>query len=458
LKKLFFIYLFIFVSILKASNIDDAFNSYNDDLKILQELDLKSSYITNEEFQDYYNTFNKRYARTYTKKLQNAQVFIPLIKKTLVQNNIPASFMYMAMAESNFQLKAKSYMKAVGIWQFMPVTAKKYGLKMDYYIDERMDIVKSTNAAAKYLNTLHRMLGKWYLAALAYNCGEARVIEGLTRASLDMYCKDNGNCKKDPKIREYRHTIKLYQERRVGYQSLHKVYKKTLTWNYEPNINQLLIVQDNLDRQYIPKESRNYIKKIISLAMMGNSNELSKNKNHHLSNTGYSSSIVAVKTKGGLLLKTIAKAIDMPKKDLIYLNPHILRTIIPLKKEKTTIYIPYEKLSLFKSKIKGLKRNEFLTHKVKSGDTLSHIAALYGTRVKIIKDFNNLKSNRLRIRQRLLIPVDPDTYKKPKVYIVKAGDSLYKIARKFKVPLKKLKKYNTNKYLHVGDKIVVSFK
>ena len=458
MKKLILIYLLSLCSILYASSSIDTDYEYNDDLKILQELDLHSSYITNNEFQDYYRTFNRRYAKTYTRKLQSAQTFIPLIKRTLVQNRIPASFIYMAMAESNFQLKARSHMKATGIWQFMPQTAHRYGLDINYYIDERMDIVKSTKAAAKYLNVLHKMFGKWYLAAIAYNCGEARVIEGLTRASLDMYCEDNGGCKSDPVIKKYRNTIKQYQERKVGYYSLHKIYKRTQQWNYELNIDDLLIVQDKLDRQYLPRESRNYIKKIISLAMMGNSNSLSEDKNHHLLNTGLSSSIIEVNIKGGLLLRTIAESINMPKDDLTYLNPHILKNIIPPRKEKTRIYIPYKKLSQFQAKIKQIKRNQFLSHKVKSGDTLSQIAVKYGTRYGIIKKFNNLKSNRLKLNQRLLIPVDPDTFSKSKVYKIQKGDSLYKIAKKFNIPVEKLKQNYTNKYLRIGDNIIVSSK
>jgi membrane-bound lytic murein transglycosylase D len=105
-----------------------------------------------------------------------------------------------------------------------------------------------------------------------------------------------------------------------------------------------------------------------------------------------------------------------------------------------------------------LKRNQFLTHKVKSGDTLSQIAVKYGTRYKIIKQFNNLKSNSLKLNQRLLIPVDPDTFNKPKIYRVKKGDNLYKIAKKLKVSVKQLKVNSKNKYLKIGDKIIVSSK
>ena len=432
-------------------------NYINNDLKILQELDLKSSYITDYEFQVYYNNFTKKYTKTYAKKLQKAQLFIPLIKQTLVQNDIPSAFLYLAMAESNFILKAKSYKKAMGVWQFMPRTANKFGLKIDYYTDERLDIVKSTVAASKYLNILHNLFGKWYIAAIAYNCGEGRVIEGITRATLDMYCENN-NCKKDSQILKYRRTIKAYQEKRVRFSKLYKIYKQVITWEYKPDINELLIVQKNLKRQYLPEESRNYIRKIISLAMMNNTNELIKNENNHLLNTGISSSIAKIEVKGGFLLKNIAEVINMNKKDLKEINPHIKKNIIPPEEKKYAIYIPYSKLSLFNNNKQNIKQNIFDIHIVKSGDSLGKIAQIYGTKYKIIKKYNNLKSNSLSIGQSLIIPIDPDTYKRAKIYLVKKGDTLHKIAKNFNIPLKRILRDNKYNILHIGDKILVSYK
>ena len=432
-------------------------NYINNDLEILHEFDLKSSYITDYEFQLYYNKFSQRYAKTYAKKLQKAQLFIPLIKQTLVKNHIPSAFLYLAMAESNFVLQAKSHKKAMGVWQFMPKTANKFGLKINYYTDERLDVVKSTEAASKYLNRLHKMFGKWYISALAYNCGEGRVIEGITRATLDMYC-ENKNCKKDPTIISYRKTIKDYQDKKIKFRKIYKIYKTILTWNYKPDIEELLIVQKNLRRQYLPEESRNYIRKIISLAMMNNTNELIKDENNHLLNTGVTSPIAEVKIKGGILLKNIAEIINMKKEDLKVFNTHIKRNIIPLDEDYYSIYIPYSKLSLFNNNIKNIKKNKFDIHIVKKGDSLGKIAQEYGTKYRMIKKYNNLKSNVLSIGQSLIIPIDPDTYKRAKIYYVKKGDTLHKIAKSFNIPIKRILRDNKNNILHIGDKILVSYK
>lgn len=430
------------------------------DIKILEEFDLQSSYITDYDFQKFYKKYEKRYRKTYQEKMTKAHLFIPTIKRILKQNDMPSAFLYLAMAESNFKLKAKSYKKAMGIWQIMPRTAKAYGLNVDFYTDERMDIAKSTIAAIAHLKRLHKIFGKWYLASMAYNCGEARIIEGITRSSLDMYCKVNKDCTRDKQIRKYRQVIKDYQAKRVNFSKLYKVYKKVKKLGFKPDIKELLVVQKKLSRQYLPRESRYYIKKIISLAMMNNSEYLVKDENNHLLNMAISTPLIQVKVKGGILLKNIADVIGVTKKELQFYNPHIKKNIISPEKKYATIYIPYSKLSRFNKNIKNIKSNIFEIHIVKKGDNLLKLAHIYGTKVKMIKKFNNLHSNLLSLKQNLIIPIDPETYKRPKDYYVKKGDSLFTIARKFNVKIDKIKQDNNLKtsMLKIGDKLVIKFK
>jgi membrane-bound lytic murein transglycosylase D len=174
LKKL--IVVVLLSSSLFSSLIGNGF--LHNDLKVLEELEIDSAFITDYRFQKYYKTFVKKHKNSYTEKLNNAELFIPQIKKILKENNIPSAFLYLVMAESNFVLRASSNKKAMGLWQFIPNTSNAYGLKIDEYIDERMDFVKSTKAAVSYLTKLNKMFDKWYLAAISYNCGEGRVIEG----------------------------------------------------------------------------------------------------------------------------------------------------------------------------------------------------------------------------------------------------------------------------------------
>ncbi len=434
----------------------------NNDLKVLEELDISSEYITDYKLQKEFQRRLKFTQDRYTQKLNNAHLFVPQIKKVLRENEIPSAFLYLVMAESNFILNARSYKSAKGMWQFMEKTGNHYGLKTNEFIDERMDIVKSTEAAVKYLKKLHGMFGKWYLAAVAYNCGEGRVIEGLTRATIDMYCEDVGYkvCRKEPRINEYRKIIRAYQTKRLKFRELNKVYKKVKKWKYKPDIDELLIIQKGVKRQYIPEESRGYIRKIIALAMMNNSDFLIKDENTHLLNRGISDPIAKIDVKGGILLKNVADVIGVSKKKLKELNQHIKRNILPLDEDTYNLYIPYSKLSRYNANKHNLKATQYEIYKVKRGDTLASIGRKYSIRYKIIKKHNQLKSNILSINQELAIPIDPDLYKRPINYIVKVGDTLSKIATRHKVKFKKLMRDNNLKtsMIKIGDKLVINYK
>ncbi len=431
------------------------------DLKVLEELDISSEYITDYELQKKFHQNLKYTQDRYTRKLNNAHLFVPKIKKVLRENNIPSAFLYLVMAESNFILNARSHKSAKGMWQFMKGTAQVYGLKTNEFIDERMDIVKSTEAAVKYLQRLHDMFDKWYIAAIAYNCGEGRVIEGITRATIDMYCEDVGykQCRKEPEINKFRSIIRGYQTRKVRFREVNRVYKEVKKWKYKPDIDKLLVVQKGLRRQYIPDESRGYIRKIIALAMMNNSDFLIKDENTHLLNRGISDPIASIEVKGGVLLKNVADVIGVSKKQLKELNQHIRKNILPMDKDTYTLYIPYSKLSRYNANKHNLKSTQYIIHKVKRGDTLASIGRKYSINYKYIKKQNRLKSNFLSINQELTIPIDPDQYRSPVKYVVKVGDTLSSIATKYNVDFKKIMKDNKLKtsMIKTGDKLVIQY-
>lgn len=452
--------LFVTVSVSHATLVSTSF--VHNDLTVLEELDISSNYITDYKLQKEFQNRLKYSQKRYTQKLNNAYLFVPQIKKVLRENNIPSAFLYLVMAESNFILDASSNKSAKGLWQFMAPTANHFGLKTNEYIDERMDIVKSTEAAVTYLKKLHGMFDKWYLAAVAYNCGEGRVIEGLTRATIDMYCEDVGYkvCRKEPRINQYRTTMRMYQAKRVKFREVNKIYKKVKKWKYKPDIDKLLVVQKGVSRQYLPEESRGYIRKIISLAMMNNSDFLIKDENTHLLNRGISDPIASIDVKGGVLLRNVAEVIGINKKKLKELNQHIKRDLLPLDEDTYRLYIPYSKLSRYNLNKGNLKSTQYEMYKVKSGDTLASIGREFGLGYKVIQKHNKMKSTMLRVSQELMIPIDPDVYKRPINYIVKVGDTLGRIASNHKVAFKKLMQDNNLKtsMIHIGDKLVIKFK
>ena len=451
---------FVFITFSKAALVSTAF--VHNDLRVLEELDISSNYITDYKLQEEFQSQLLFSKKPYARKLNKAHLFVPQIKKVLRENEIPSAFLYLVMAESNFILDASSNKSAKGLWQFMEPTANHYGLRTNEYIDERMDIVKSTEAAVTYLKRLHGMFDKWYLAAVAYNCGEGRVIEGITRATIDMHCEDVGYkvCRKDPMINEFRKTMNLYQTKQVKFREINKIYKKVKKWKYKPDIDKLLVVQKGVSRQYIPEESRGYIRKIISLAMMNNSDFLIKDENTHLLNRGMSDPIASIDVKGGILLRNVAEVIGIDKETLKELNQHIKRDLLPLDDDTYTLYIPYSKLSRYNLNKGNLKSTQYEIYTVKRGDTLASIGREFKMRYKVIKQHNKMKSNLLKINQELMIPIDPDVYKRPINYIVKVGDTLSRIASSHKIEFKQLMKDNNLKTsrIKIGDELVINFK
>jgi membrane-bound lytic murein transglycosylase D len=458
-----FLKLFLFSVTITFSNATLVSTAFvHNDLSVLEELDISSNYITDYKLQEEFQNRMKFSQKRYTQKLNNAYLFVPQIKKVLRENEIPSAFLYLVMAESNFILDASSNKSAKGLWQFMRPTANYYGLKTNEYIDERMDIVKSTKAAVTYLKRLHGMFDKWYLAAVAYNCGEGRVIEGLTRATIDMYCEDVGYkvCRKESKINKFRTTMRLYQTKRVKFREIYKIYKQVKKWKYKPDIDKLLVVQEGVSRQYLPEESRGYIRKIISLAMMNNSDFLIKDENTHLLNRGLSDPIASIDVKGGVLLRNVAEVIGIDKEKLKELNQHIKRDLLPLDNDTYRLYIPYSKLSRYNLNKGNLKSTQYEMYNVKSGDTLASIGKEFGLKYRVIKKHNRLKTNMLRISQKLMIPINPDVYKRPIDYIVKVGDTLSRIATNHEIKFAKLMHDNKLKtsMIHIGDKLVIKFK
>ena len=257
----------------------------------------------------------------------------------------------------------------------------------------------------------------------------------------------------------YRKTIRLYQAKRVKFREIYKIYKVVKEWKYKPNIDQLLIEQKGLARQYIPNESRDYIRTIISLAMMNNSDFLIQDENSHLLNRGICDPIATVKVKGGIHLRSISKAIGISQKQLQKLNQHIKQNIIPPEEKSYNIYIPYSTLARYNANIKNIKPTLFEVYKVKSGDTLAQIARKYKIKYQLIKKFNKLRSNIISINQKLIIPIDPSIIKRDKIHLIKRGDNLRKIARLYKINLKKLMKDNNIKtsMIKIGDKIVIKY-
>ncbi len=263
---------------------------------------------------------------------------------------------------SYFDTSATSKTKAKVIWQFMKPTAKRYGLKINNQIDERMDIIKATHATTKYLKYQKKLFGSWYLAILGYNCGEGRVYEALTRAGLDRYVIKT---KSTTKTKKYAKTIRKYQKGKVKFGSLLKIYKKIKPHTKDIPLGYLLKIQKNMRRQYFPQESRRYLLKILSLYIMSDKSFLQNSSESYLLNISTSDTIKKFVIKGDIMLENIAILSDMRLSNLVNLNKHILNKEVFSAKKRYNLYVPYKNINQnllywLKNKIIKKDKNEYL--------------------------------------------------------------------------------------------------
>lgn len=310
--------------------------------------------VYNEFVQVWINYFTGRGRSTFEKWLVRSTRYIPLMKQVLKEEGVPEDLIFLSMIESGFNPKAYSRAKAVGPWQFMEQTGKRYGLKVDFWIDERKDIVKSTHAAAQYLKELQVIFGSWYLAAAGYNAGEGRVLSAIRR-----------------------------EKSRNFWELAH-------------------------GKENFRAETRNYVPKIIAAAI------LAKNPQKY----GFSTSLPyekplawdSVKVPGGVDLRAVEQVTGTDIETLQILNAELRTGITPPDaKEGYEIRVPPEKKSVLISKMKELDRIQvasFINHKVGRGENLGYIARRYKTSVNILLKLNNIRNPKaLRVGQVLKVPL-----------------------------------------------------
>lgn len=304
-----------------------------------------------EWFIRYFQNSNREHFEVW---LARTSRYMDMIHQILREEDVPEDLFYIAMIESGLNPRARSRSNAVGMWQFIRATAVRYGLRVDWWIDERRDPEKATRAAARYFKSLYGRFGSWYLAAAGYNAGEGRVARAVRRHnSTDFW-----------KLARYRWPLR--------------------------------------------RETRNYVPKYLA-AML-----IAKDPGKYGFDVSYHDPVDydKVNVPQATDLRVIARAAGTTVSELRRLNPELLRWFTPPNHPDYQIKLPAGTAERYMENIEKVPSDErvkFLRHRVRRGDTLYTIARRYGAPLKHIIYLNDIKRPRLiRPGMVIMVPVRAD--------------------------------------------------
>ena len=401
------------------------FNVDTDTLKArLEILNQKTPFniVYNPSLENVIRYFLTRKRDMMSRMLTISQFYFPLFEQELDNQDVPLELKYLAIVESALNPRARSRVGATGLWQFMYGTGKMYDLDVSSYVDERSDPINSTKAASLYLKKLHGIFNDWDLALAAYNSGPGNINKAIRRSG--------------------------------GYKNY---------WNIRRNL---------------PRETAGYVPAFLATMYIF----------EYAEEHGFTTQVAerpyfetdTVHVKSTITFNQISELVDVSEEELLLLNPAYKLKVIPYVKGKNyALRLPIDALGKFvtnedaiyahvenqiKSKEEPLPQvvqsQDQIRYKVRSGDFLGKIAERYGVGVSQIKSWNGLRSNNLRIGQRLTIyprkipssststntstsSTNSVAAAGAKVHTVKSGDSLWTISKKYPgISIDNLRKWN----------------
>lgn len=433
----------------------------------LKEMDARSPFNIeyNVGLENLIKSFLKNRKKSFERQMALSEYYFPVFEEALARKNVPLEIKYLAIVESALNPKAVSRVGATGLWQFMLQTGKEYNLNVDSYIDERSDILKSSEAAAQYMVNMHRIFGDWELVLASYNSGAGNVAKAIRRSG--------------------------------GKQNF---------WNI---------------KDYLPKETQAYVPAFLATMYI-----YEYHKEHGIVPNRaivkhFETDTIMIKKQ--MSFKQISDLVDIPVSQLQLLNPSYKMNVIPVYSDKKHfLRLPKDKVGIFtsnedkiyayvqyesekrerpfettrwanankdttaKSVASGGYTGKTKFHTVKKGESLGAISNKYGVSVADLKSWNNLKGNSIGYGKKLKIvtsekiktlpaevkPVvvkeentaiasnenKPEATETPEYYTVQKGDNLSNIAKRFGVTVAELKELNnmedTNVLLDTKLKII----
>lgn len=348
------------------------------DSVLMRRLEEMNSFISlpfNETVKNFMILYSEKMPAKMSEMMGLSQYYFPIIEETLRKYDLPLELKYVAVIESAFNPRAESRVGAKGMWQFMYRTALSYGLRIDSYCDERMDPIASIDAAARYFKDAYRIFGDWSLAISSYNCGSGNVNKAIKRAG--------------------------------GRRDFWSIY------------------------EYLPRETRGYVPAMVGAMYAFNYAGEYGLKPAPMSLPTYVDTFHIHKN---LHFNQVSEVLGIPLADVRDLNPQYYNDIVPGAHSDEVIRLPFNYSSafldmqdsiyrykadvLFATKVEDGRETvagrpvqtarpsatpQWVYYKVKSGDTLGKISHKYHTTVRQLKSWNNLKSDRIAIGQRLKV-------------------------------------------------------
>lgn len=386
----------------------------------------------NSTLENVIKLYLKNRKTAFERQMALAEYYFPMFETTLDKYNIPLELKYLAIVESALNPTAKSRVGAAGLWQFMYPTGKHFNLEVTSYVDERFDPLKATEAACQYLSSLYGMFGDWSMALAAYNAGPGNVSKAIRRSG--------------------------------GVQDYWKI------------------------RAFLPRETANYVPAFLATMYIYEFRKEHDFKPKSAPVSYFETDTIEVKRS--LNFKQVSELFDISEEEIKFLNPIYKLDIIPyIANKKHYLRLPKSKIGTFVSNetaiyayidfLKGPQKidaapepdlvatiattkeeKQVSYHLIKKGESLGLIANKYKVSLSQLKSWNNLKTNNILPGKKLILYTKITS--SPKVtnnqYVVKQGDSLYTIAKKFPgISLENIKKWNdiSGDNIQPGMKLII---
>jgi membrane-bound lytic murein transglycosylase D len=357
----------------------------------------------------------------FQRMIERSRLYLYFIVEEVEKRNMPMEIALLPMVESAYNPTANSRARAVGIWQFMPSTGKLYGLQQNWWYDGRRDVLAATRAALDYLEKLHDEFNDWQLALAAYNWGENGVSRAIARNRAKRKPTTYGNLR-------------------------------------------------------MPRETRNYLPKLQAVRNIISKPTLLSFPLEDIPNEPY---FTTVSTPEHIDLQVAAQLAEMSIDDFRSLNPGHIRPVI-MSNGSRKLLLPIDKADIFSANLKDYDQPlvSWQIYTLKKNESLNAVATKFGITLARLKEINGINRHiGVRPGRSLLVPMDEDanasnldeTWKNPEfqapedyfgsrvVYRVRSGDSLYTIARRYRITVAALKEWNrlSGNKIRVGQRLTI---